>query len=75
MKTACIRITRFGPPEVPGAGEVDVAAPEPPFIPGVQANGVVESIGSGVSNLAVCDLLGGQAPLLFSSMATTIPFV
>jgi len=86
MKTACIRITRFGPPEVLEAGEVEVAAPgvgealvrqtgigvnfvdvyhrigqlhgdgpEPPFIPGVQANGVVESIGPGVSNLAVGD--------------------
>jgi hypothetical protein len=106
MKTACIRITRFGPPEVLEAGEVEVAAPgvgealvrqtgigvnfvdvyhrigqlhgdgpKPPFIPGVQANGVVESIGPGVSNLAVGDLVGGQVPLLFSSMATAIPFV
>ena len=86
MKTRCIRITRFGPPEVLEAGETEVAAPaagealvrqtgigvnfvdvyhrigqlhgdgpEPPFIPGVQANGVVESIGPGVSNLAVGD--------------------
>jgi len=86
MKTACVRITRFGPPEVLEPGEVEIAAPGPgevlvrhtglgvnfvdvyhrigqlhgdgpfpPFIPGVQANGVVEAIGPGVQGFAVGD--------------------
>ena len=73
MKTNCVRITRFGGPEVlepgqlevdgPGPGEVLVRhsgigvnfvdvyhrigqlhgdGPVPPFVPGVQANGIVE---------------------------------
>ncbi|TXL65451.1 quinone oxidoreductase family protein [Zeimonas arvi] len=86
MKTACVRITRFGPPEVLEAGEIEIAAPGagevlvrhtgigvnfvdvyhrvgqlhgdgpvPPFIPGVQANGVVEQVGPGVDGLSVGD--------------------
>lgn len=84
--TQCVRITRFGGPEVlepgtvevgaPGPGEAQVRhtgigvnfvdiyhrigqlhgdGPEPPFIPGVQANGVVEAVGAGVSHLAPGD--------------------
>lgn len=86
MKSACVRITRFGPPEVLEAGEIEVGAPGPgevlvrhtgigvnfvdvyhrigqlhgdgpvpPFVPGVQANGVVEAIGDGVSGFSVGD--------------------
>lgn len=86
MRTACIRITRFGPPEVLALGETEVAAPgpgevlvrhtgigvnfvdvyhrigqlhgdgpTPPFIPGVQANGVVEAVGEGVTAFAPGD--------------------
>jgi len=86
MKSSCVRITRFGGPEVlepgdievaqPGPGEVLVRhtgigvnfvdvyhrtgqlhgdGPVPPFIPGVQANGVVEAVGAGVDGLATGD--------------------
>lgn len=82
MKTACVRIVRFGGPEVLEAGEIEVGTPGtgevlvrqtgvgvnfvdvyhrigqlhgdgpvPPFVPGVQANGVVETVGPGVTSL------------------------
>lgn len=82
----CVRIVRFGGPEVLEAGTVEVAAPgpgevrvrhtgigvnfvdvyhrigqlhgdgpHPPFVPGVQANGVVESVGEGVTGFAPGD--------------------
>lgn len=85
-QTQCVRITRFGGPEVLEAGTVEVGepgpgealvrhtgigvnfvdiyhrigqlhgdGPEPPFIPGVQANGVVEAVGPGVTHLAPGD--------------------
>lgn len=86
MLTDCVRITRFGGPEVLEPGRVEIAAPgadevlvrhtgigvnfvdvyhrigqlhgdgpHPPFIPGVQSNGVVEALGPGVTTLAVGD--------------------
>jgi NADPH2:quinone reductase len=86
MMTDCVRVSRFGPPDVlepgqvevgqPGPGEalvrhtgigvnfVDVYhrigqlhgdGPTPPFIPGVQANGVVEAVGPGVEELSPGD--------------------
>jgi len=86
MKTDCVRVARFGPPEVlepgiaevaaPGPGEVLIRhtrvgvnyvdvyhrtgqfhgdGPTPPFIGGVQANGVVEAIGPGVTGFAPGD--------------------
>lgn len=79
MKTSCVRITRFGGPEVLVPGEIEVATPGPgevlvrhtgigvnfvdvyhrigqlhgdgpvpPFVPGVQANGIVEAVGADV---------------------------
>lgn len=86
MKSPCVRIVRFGGPEVLEPGEVDVGqpgpgevlvrhtgigvnfvdvyhrigqlhgdGPTPPFIPGVQSNGVVEAVGSGVAGLSPGD--------------------
>ncbi|HZH05490.1 MAG TPA: quinone oxidoreductase [Lautropia sp.] len=86
MKTNCVRISRFGGPEVLEAGEMEVAAPGPgevlvrhtgigvnfvdvyhrigqlhgdgpvpPFVPGVQANGVVEAVGADVESVAPGD--------------------
>lgn len=86
MRTSCVRVTRFGAPEVlefgevalapPGPGEVLVRhtgigvnfvdvyhrigqlhgdGPIPPFIPGVQANGVVEAVGEGVAGFVPGD--------------------
>jgi NADPH2:quinone reductase len=86
VKTDCVRITRFGGPEVlepgeldveePGEGEVLVRhtgigvnfvdiyhrigqlhgdGPVPPFVPGVQANGVVEAVGPDVEDFAPGD--------------------
>lgn len=86
MRSACVRITRFGPPEVLEPGEVEIGlpgpgealirhtgigvnfvdiyhrigqmhgdGPTPPFIPGVQANGVVAAIGEGVTEVSIGD--------------------
>ncbi len=86
MKSNCVRITRFGGPEVLEPGEMDVAepgqgevlvrhtgigvnfvdvyhrigqlhgdGPVPPFVPGVQANGIVEAVGAGVDTVSPGD--------------------
>ncbi|HYF58775.1 MAG TPA: quinone oxidoreductase [Burkholderiaceae bacterium] len=86
LVTPCVRIARFGGPEVLEPGEIEVAAPgpgevrvrhsgigvnfvdvyhrigqlhgdgpHPPFVPGVQANGVVEAVGEGVTDLSPGD--------------------
>jgi len=48
-------------------GQLHGDGPVPPFIPGVQANGIVESVGAGVTDVAV----GDRSPTPTSASAPT----